>query len=72
MVSFVCEACQDTIKKPKLEAVSPFKDKILIHSTLRAAMLRSLALIAIQHFRGEPGKTIQVALPRNRSTRKET
>jgi hypothetical protein len=69
MVSFVCDACQDTIKKPKLEAVFIPECSVLMYSTQLGVMLHSLVLTAIKHFRGELGKTIRAVYQRNKSIR---
>ena len=70
MVSFVCESCQDTIKKPKLKAVGYFGVYATNCSMHNGVMDRLLVLIVILLFKDELGRVIQVVLPRNRSIRR--
>src|SRR5277367_2155325 len=73
MVSFSCESCQDTIKKPKLENVLSLSCMTqLIGSMRRGVGDRLPASIAIPPSKDGIGRDIFNASPRNRSIRKET
>jgi hypothetical protein len=58
MVSFCCESCQDTIKKPKLESVYLFLPFIIDNSMLLDVVDLSPVLIVILRFKDEIGKVI--------------
>lgn len=70
MVSFSCESCQDTIKKPKLEAVSPFPCFQLMISMLQDVMDHSLVSIVILPFRGEIGRIMSNVSLKKRSIKR--
>ena len=73
MVSFSCESCQDTIKKPKLENVLSLSCMTqLIGSMRRGVEDRLPASTATPHSKDGIGRDTFNASPRNRSIRKET
>jgi hypothetical protein len=73
MVSFSCESCQDTIKKPKLENVLSLSCITqLIGSMHRGVEDRLPALTATPPSKDGIGRDTLNASPRNRSTRRET
>jgi hypothetical protein len=73
MVSFSCESCQDTIKKPKLENVLSLSCMTqLIGSMRRGVEDRLPASTATPPSKNGIGRATSNASPRNRSIRRDT
>ena len=72
MVSFSCESCQDTIKKPKLDNALPFIEFQLTGSMRHGVKDPLPASTVTPPSRDEIGRATSNASRRNKSIRRET